>query len=293
MTLEQLRIFVAVAAVEHITRAAETLHMTQSAVSAAISSLEGRHGVRLFDRVGRSIMLNSTGRLFLAEAQKVLAAAQAAEAALADLSGLMRGDLSIMASQTVASYWLPARLAAYRRRHPGIRLSVGIGNTAEVSRAVRDGKAEIGLIEWADDQPGVTARLVAMDEMVVIVAPGHPWATRTRPVTDLTESAWVLREPGSGTRRAFDSLAAAHGLDPARLGPDLELPENEAVVGAVEQGMGATLISRSVVAAALAHGRLVEAAIAPLPRPYFLLRHQERYRSRAADAFAALVTPPA
>lgn len=292
MTLEQLRIFVEVAALQHITRAAEQLHMTQSAVSAAISALEARHGVTLFDRVGRSIVLNPTGRLFLEEAHKVLAAARAAEAALMDLSGLMHGELSIMASQTVGAYWLPAHLVRYRQLYPGIHLTIGIANTAEVARAVRDGTAEIGLIEWADDQPGVLSRPLAQDDMVVVVAPGHPWARRQQPVTDLADSDWVLREPGSGTRHAFDNLIRDQGLDPTRLRVSLELPENEAVTGVVEQGLGATLISRAVVAAALADGRLVQVPFPPVPRPYFLLRHRERWYSKAAEAFEALVLPP-
>ena len=95
MTLEQLRIFVEVAALEHITRAAQRLNMTQSAVSAAISALENRHDIRLFDRVGRTIVLNQAGRSFLTEAHAVLNQARAAEAALNDLSGLMRGRLVV------------------------------------------------------------------------------------------------------------------------------------------------------------------------------------------------------
>ncbi len=153
MTLEQLKIFVEVAARQHITQAAQRLNMTQSAVSAAITALETRHGVTLFDRVGRSIVLNQTGRLFLKEAHAVLASARAAEAALMDLSGLMDGELSIMASQTVAGYWLAPRLAAYRTRYPGIRLDVGISNSAEVADAVMRGEIEIGLIEWQEQAP--------------------------------------------------------------------------------------------------------------------------------------------
>ena len=201
MTLEQLRIFVEVAALEHITKAAARLNMTQSAVSAAVTSLEARHGVTLFDRVGRSVVLNHTGRLFLKQALAVLASAKAAEAALMDLSGLMHGELSIMASQTIGSYWLPAKLAAYRTRYPGIRLDVRIGNTAEVADAVSLGEVEVGLIEWPTEKRGVTARQVAVDTMIIVVAPGHPWAGTGKSIGEFQGTPWVLREPGSGTRR--------------------------------------------------------------------------------------------
>jgi len=290
MTLEQVRIFVEVAAREHITQAATHLNMTQSAVSAAVTALENRHGVTLFDRVGRSIVLNRTGRLFLKEAQAVLASARAAEAALMDLSGMMHGELSIMASQTIGGYWLSSRLAEYNRTYPGIALDIAIGNTAEVVDAVASGAVEIGLIEWPNERRGVFARQVALDEMIVVVAPGHAWADgNPRRGADLLETPWVLREQGSGTRLAFESLIETAGLDLGALEVAMVLPENEALVGVVESGLGATLMSRSVVAARLRNGLLVEADIPPLPRPFFLLRHQERYRSKAADAFDAMI----
>lgn len=291
MTLEQLRIFAEVAARQHITQAAAHLNMTQSAVSAAITALESRHRVTLFDRVGRSIVLNETGRLFLKEAHAVLASAKAAEAALMDLSGLMHGELSIMASQTVAGYWLAPRLAEYQKRYPGIALGVRIANTSEVADAVAEGRAEIGLIEWPNERRSVSARMVATDEMIVVVAPSHAWADgKPRSVRDFAETAWILRETGSGTRRAFESLLGGSAMSIGSLAIPLSLPGNETVIGVVETGAGATLMSRSIVAPLLRSGALVEANVPALPRPFFLLRHQERYRSKAADAFDDMVS---
>jgi len=291
MTLEQLRIFVEVAARQHVTRAAEYLNMTQSAVSAAITALETRHGVTLFDRVGRSIVLNRTGQLFLKEAQQVLASAKAAEAALMDLSGLMHGELSIIASQTAAAHWLAPKLAAYRKLYPGIKLNIGIGNTVETADAVMNGKTEIGLIEWREDRRGVSARRVAIDEMIVIVGRGHPWTDGTpRSIGDFRQTPWVMREAGSGTRHAFESMIEAEGLSLAELDVTLQLPANEPIISAVEAGLGATLMSRILADPLLKSGTIVEAAIKPLPRPFFLLRHEERYRSKAADAFDAMIS---
>ncbi|EPE95506.1 LysR family transcriptional regulator [Rhizobium grahamii] len=291
MTLEQLRIFVEVAVRQHITQAASHLNMTQSAVSAAITALESRHRVALFDRVGRSIVLNQAGRMFLKEAQAVLASARAAEAALMDLSGLMHGELSIMASQTVAGYWLAPRLAEYRKCYPGIALDIRIGNTEEVTDAVADGRAEIGLIEWPQERRGLSMREVATDEMIAIVAPEHAWADgKPRTVRDFPQTAWILREPGSGTRRAFESLLQTAGLTVDTLDIPMSLPGNETVIGTVEAGLGATLISRSIATPFLRAGTLKEANIPALPRPFFLLRHQERYRSKAADAFDAMIS---
>ena len=172
MTLDQLRIFVEVAALSHITKAADTLNMTPSAVSAAITALENRHAVKLFDRVGRSIVLNQTGRLFLAEAQAVLAQARIAEAMLNDLAGLMRGELSIQASQTVGGYWLPPRLVRYRSHYPDIDLKILTGNTQEAADAVEAGQCEIAIVEGLVDRPKLSARIIDTDEMIIVVAPG-------------------------------------------------------------------------------------------------------------------------
>src|SRR5690242_3588987 len=163
MTLEQLRLFVAVAEREHMTRAAAVLHRTQSAVSAAIAGLEAQSGVILFHRVGRRIVLTDEGRAFLAEARAVVAQADAAQRALADLAGMKRGLLSVMASQTIASYWLPPKLVAFRTAYPQVAVTALAGNTAEVARAVAEGQVEIGLVEGEVTDPLLEQTLVGHD----------------------------------------------------------------------------------------------------------------------------------
>src|SRR5216683_643441 len=118
MTLEQLRIFVAVADRQHVTQAARALNLAQSAASHAIAALESQHDTKLFDRVGRRIELTEAGHVFLAEARAVLARAEAAEVALSEFGGLKRGTLSVQASQTIAGYWLPRHLVAFQRAYP-------------------------------------------------------------------------------------------------------------------------------------------------------------------------------
>jgi DNA-binding transcriptional LysR family regulator len=291
MTLDQLRIFAAVAEHQHVTRAAKALHMTQSAVSAAVLSLEERHGVTLFDRVGRSIVLNQTGRVFLERARRVLAEARSAESALRDLAGLRRGELSVMASQTIAAYWLPRRLAAFRRLHPGITFDVRMGNTHAVAEAVEAGAVEIGLVEGQVVRSHLVSTPVGTDKMIIVVSPAHPLARQSAPtVHHLVDTSWVLREPGSGTRLAFEELADRWGCAWAELQVAMVLPGNEAVLGAVQAGVGATLISRSVAENAISAGLLVELPVTSLDRTFFLLRHSERYRSLAGHAFENSLT---
>lgn len=290
MTLDQLRIFVAVAERQHVTRAAEALNLTQSAVSSAVTTLEGRHGVALFDRVGRNIVLNEAGATFLIEAKAILARVEAAQDALDDLGGLKRGRLSIHASQTIAGWWLPARLTRFHQAHPGIRIEVSIGNTREVADAVLEGCAELGLVEGELNEPALSRSVLDHDELVLVVAADHPAAQDGAGPPDLKQMTWVLREPGSGTRSAFEAALNQRGLAIDALDVDMTLPGNEAVAAAVEAGAGATVVSRNVVAARLRAGILAALPLTLPDRPFWLLRHKQRYRSKAGEVFLASLT---
>ena len=156
MTLEQIRIFVAVAEREHLTQAATALNLTPSAVSSAIHALEQRYAANLFNRVGRRIELSPDGRAFLGEARAMLASAEAAEQALRELGGLARGRLSIAASQTIVSYWLPRALMRFASTYPAVAIALAEGNTTSVAAAVLEGRAELGFIEGAVDEPALS-----------------------------------------------------------------------------------------------------------------------------------------
>ncbi len=291
MTLDQLRIFVAVAERQHVTRAAEALDLAQSAASAAIAALERRHGARLFHRVGRGIELTEAGALFLTEARAVLARAEAAELVLSELGGLKRGRLLVQASQTIAGYWLPRHLVAFRRTHPGVAIALGVGNTAQVAAAVHEGAAELGFVEGTVEDPALESRVVARDQLVIVVGPEHDWARSGGAVRpdQLAGSDWVLREPGSGTRSVFEAALTGFGLPPSSLRVVLELPSNESVRAAVEAGMGATAISASAAAPSLEAGLLHAVGLRLPERAFRVLRHRQRHHSRAADALLAVL----
>ena len=293
MTLEQLRIFVAIAERQHVTATARALNLTQSAVSNALAALEERHAVQLFDRVGRGIVLNQNGRMFLGEARAVIARVALAEAVLADLSGLRRGRLAVFASQTIAGYWLPARLVRFHQRHPAIELDVRVGNTHEVAEAVLDGRCDLGLVEGEVGHALLDPLDVGADRLLVLTHPSHPWARQEASgrdglnADDLGRAPWIMREPGSGTRSSLEAALTAAGCDLRALTVRMTLPSNEAVLSAVQAGDGVAVLSGHVARAALAAG-LVAAIPFDLPvRRFRLLRHRDRYRTRAADAFLA------
>jgi DNA-binding transcriptional LysR family regulator len=290
MTLEQLRIFVAVAEHEHVTRAASALNLAQSAASHAIAALEARHDAKLFDRVGRHIELTKAGRAFLAEARAILAQVEHAELVLSEFGKLERGTLTVQASQTIASYWLPRHLVSFRNAFPQIDIRLAIDNTAHVAEAVETGAAEVGFVEDAIKSDRFVSAPVARDQLLLVVNPQHRWADgRDLNPCDLIDSDWVFREPGSGTRSAFEHAIARLGVAPRRLRIAMELPSNEAVRAAVEAGLGAAAISATVAAPSIEAGLLHTVRFALPEREFYALRHKQRYRTHAADALLAII----
>ncbi|MDE8347789.1 MAG: LysR family transcriptional regulator [Acidocella sp.] len=293
MTLDQLRIFAAVAQREHITRAAAHLNVTQSSVSAAIAALEQEFGLKLFHRVGRGIILTEAGRCFLGEASAILARADSAKTAMAEFVGLSRGRLGIHASLTISSYFLPKYLVAFHNKYPGIELAVASGNTAQVIQAVLNGDAELGFIEGPVNDANLATEIIGADEMIIVVPPTHGWAGRAAVApADLLAADWVLREDGSGTRAVFADALAGLGLDLSSLRISIVLPSNEAVRQAVEQGAGATALSSLVCAESIAAGRLVRVNANLPKRAFHAVQHQDRYRSRSVAALLALIIEP-
>lgn len=293
MTLDQLRIFIAVAEREHVTRAAAALGLTQSAASGAIAALEREFATRLFHRIGRGIALTEAGQVFLTEARAVLNRTETASATMREVAGLERGRLAIKASQTIANHFLPLRLVAFHRAYPGVRLAVSIGNSADVAQAIMEGSVELGFVEGPGDaliQPQIVAEPIAQDRLVLVVASGHQWAGRPDLApSDLAAGSWVLREDGSGTRAMFFEALSSLGLGHAAIEVAIELPANNSVLTAVIGGAGATILSELVCADAIAAGKI---AVVPLDLPrrtYFAVQHQDRTRTRAAAALLALL----
>jgi DNA-binding transcriptional LysR family regulator len=291
VTLDQLRVFVAVAERQHVTQAARALNVAQSAASNAIASLEARHKTKLFNRVGRHIELTDAGQAFLKEARAVLATVDAAELALMEFGNLRRGVLSVQASHTIANYWLPWHLAIFRHAYPEIEIRMSIGNTAQVAIAVESRVAELGFVEAAIHSEQVNSTTVARDQLIVVASPEHALTKRKSIAPrDLLDVEWVLRERGSGTRAVFEEALVQSGLDPHALRVALELPSNEAVRAAVEAGLGAAVISASIAAPSLEAGLLGQVNFRLPERQFYVLIHRDRHPSHAARAFLAMLS---
>ena len=291
MNPTHLAAFRAVAAAGGFVKAAECLGVSQPAVSAQVRELERDVKAKLFDRTPRGARLTAAGDLLLQYAERLAALEADARDALADLSAVRRGRLAVGASTTVGVYLLPGVLGRFREAHPDVRLEPFVGNTDAVQRRLLDGTLDLGLTEGdaPADADGLTVRVFARDELVVIAPPTHPLAKKRRPAAaDLNGLPLIVREPGSGTRAVVEHALAAAKVTPGDL---LTLGHTEAIKRAVAAGLGISVLSELAVRQESADGRL--AVLRPaglrLRRPLHLLTVAGRSPSPAAAAFVALL----
>ena len=285
LTLRQLQIFAAVARSENVSRAAQSLFMSQSAVSSALLELERQFDCPLFDRIGKSLRLNGTGRGLMPKAEDLLARAAELEAFL---GGGTLGPLALGATLTIGNYLATLVVAEYLRRHPESRVDLRVSNTHDVLAGLVKFELDLGLIEGESDDPDVVLEPWLEDELVVFCAPSHALAGVPEVSGELlARQDWILREQGSGTRALFDR-AVARPL--GGVNTRLQLQHTEAIKRAVESGLGLGCLSRLSLREALRRGSLVE-----IPTPGFDLRrhfyfawHRQRHAGAAQRSFIAL-----
>jgi DNA-binding transcriptional LysR family regulator len=287
ITLRQLEIFRAVAQNGSTASAALQLPLSQSATSAGLNQLERSLEVRLFDRIGKRLVLNADGNALLPKALGILDNARQLESGEV-LSGAF--DLKLRASTTIGNYLVPRLLASFQRECPQGRVEARIGNTLEAIRAVEDYTAELGLIEGPCREPDLIVAPWMTDELVVIAAPTHPLAraAKRRPLTvaQLAMAPWLLREQGSGTREAVDLAVLPH------LGSYAEvrvLGSSEAIKNAAAVGLGVSCLSRWVVQDLVRARRLaiLKTRLPAMHRRLSMIWHREKTLSAGLDRFIA------
>ncbi|BBM01194.1 LysR family transcriptional regulator [Microbulbifer sp. GL-2] len=276
-TLRQLEVFLACAHHENVSRAAESLSMSQSAASTALKEFEQQFELRLFERTGKRLRLNELGRQLWPRAEELLERAQELEQTLATHREL--GSLKIGATLTIGNYLAASVMARYMEEQPGTQVQLEVANTAAIAERVRNFELDLGLIEGEINHPDLEIIPWRHDELVVFCAPNHPLASRKRLADkDLIGATWITRESGSGTRQTFERAMA--GLLP-QLHILLELQHTEAIKRAVEAGLGISCLSRVSLTDALKRGSLIEL---PVPhrdfhREFYFVLHRQKYRS--------------
>lgn len=304
MTLEQLRIFLAVVEHLHFTRAAEELYITQPAVSAAIQSLEKEYNLKLFHRVGRRIEITDAGKLLKAEAQKILDQVELTKRGLQELTNLQRGELRIGSSLTIGNYWLPQRISEFKQQYPGITVNCILANAEEICEGTASGLFDLGLVT-GEVKPALRHCLeqtvIDSDRLQIVVGKSHPWYERGEiSLAELPQTDWVMRESGSGTQQMFEQALQEWGIDVADLNVVLILNTSEMIKAVVESGVGVAAISEMMIQKELQLATLrairvlgeQNNAVVPLEitQSVLLLKHRQRYRTKLVVAFEQMLT---
>lgn len=303
MTFDQLRIFLAVVEHLHFTRAAEALYITQPAVSAAIQSLEEQYNVRLFHRIGRHIEITEAGKLLQVEAQKIIDQVALAQRGLRELNDLQRGELKLGSSLTIGNYWLPNKISQFKRQYPGIFVNCTLGNTEAICAGTAAGLFDLALVEGEVNpelESVLEQEVVGGDRLHIVVGTSHPWFERAEiALTEIPTTAWVMREPGSGTQQRFEQALRNWKIEPTELNIVLVLSSGEMVKAAVESGIGATAISELMVKKELQLSTLRAIPImeqkagssvnAEIVRPFLKLKQRQRFQTRLSIAFEQML----
>lgn len=285
-SLRQLEVFLATAHYDNVSRAADSLSMSQSAASGALRELEQQFDVRLFDRIGKRLRLSELGRQLRPQAENLLAQARAFEQSLAGRE--VSGRLQLGATLTIGNYLAVPMIAAFRARYPDADIALSVANTATIAEQLAGFELDVGLVEGEFYHPDLECLHWRPDELQVFAAPDHPLAHR-RQLTDrdLLQLDWIVRESGSGTRQTFER--ALHGILP-ELNIVLELQHTEAIKRAVEAGLGVGCLSRISLVEAFARGTLVPLRVPhrDFRRQLNIILHRRKFQNAALKSWLQL-----
>lgn len=291
MNLYHLRVFMTVAEHEHITRASEELYLSQPAVTKIVQSLEQEVGQKLVERQGRRIALTYAGHVLKTYARRMFSLEREMEEALAALCDIETGEVTLAANSVAGIYLLPTIISRFRARYPCVKINLDILNSRDIIEATLEWHLDFGLVEIdpAELPLGVDYETVANDELILVVAPNHPWSELpSLKAADLRDGVLILREPDSGIRESIEHAFAHQGFS---LSPLLTVPNSEVIKEMTLKGVGATIISAMSVRRELERGELLRVPIVGLEiRPHLsMIWRADKQFSPAAQAFRDLL----
>jgi DNA-binding transcriptional LysR family regulator len=289
MADRRLQVFHAVAKHLSFTKAAETLFMTQPAVTFQIKQLEETLNTRLFDRAQGRIALTPAGQVAFQYAERILALSAELDTRLKEMSGQAAGPLLIGASMTIGEYVLPQLIGKFKARFPAVVPTLFVGNSEAVQERVAERTLDLGFIEGDSHLASLQNEVLCEDELQVVCAPAHPLAKDAFALAaSLTQHAYCSREAGSGTRAVIDRYLQQQGVSPESMNTVVELGSPEALKGLVATGMGFAIMSRVIAAKELQLGLLMQIPLRPrITRNFSVVYPKERFRSKLVAAFLA------
>jgi DNA-binding transcriptional LysR family regulator len=296
-TLDQLRILKAIATEGSFKRAADSLYVSQPAVSLQVQNLERQLDVPLFDRGGRRAQLTEAGHLLLAYGDKILTLCQETCRAIEDLQNLQGGTLIVGASQTTGTYLLPKMIGMFRAKYPEVSVQLHVHSTRRTAMSVANGQLDLAIIGGevpSELSSSLEVVPYAEDPVALIVPPSHPFAKLDRvQKEDLYNLEFIALDSQSTTRKVIDRVLMKGGLDTKRLRIEMELNSIEAIKNAVQSGLGAAFVSISAIEKELLLNNIVRVTLDDLQIERILsaIVNPNRYRSKAAEAFCKDVLP--
>jgi DNA-binding transcriptional LysR family regulator len=285
MADRRLQVFHTVARLLSFTKAAESLHMTQPAVTFQVRQLEEYFNTRLFDRTHNRISLTEAGETVYQYADRIFEQYAEMENAVREMTGEISGSLTIGASTTIAEYMLPALLGDFRTQYPDVTIHLKVSNTDGIVTMVENNTIDLGVVEAPVGNKNLVVDKCRDDRLVAIVPPGHELASRkVIKMTELLDYPFICREEGSGTREVIEGHICKTDECRHTMKIAMELGSPEAVKGAVEAGMGISVVSNATIQKELRLGTLVAVQIdPPLERPFSFVHQKQKFRVRVME----------
>jgi DNA-binding transcriptional LysR family regulator len=296
-TLDQLRILKAIAAEGSFKRAADSLYVSQPAVSLQVQHLERQLDVPLFDRGGRRAQMTEAGQLLLSYGDRILSLCQETCRAIDDLQNLNGGTLIIGASQTTGTYLMPQMIGLFRKKYPEVSVQLHVHSTRRTAWSVANGQVDLAIIGGeipVDLQDSLEITPYAEDELALILPTSHELAiVGALPIEELYKLQFITLDSQSTIRKAIDRVLIDSGVDPRQLAIAMELNSIEAIKNAVQAGLGAAFLSVTAIEKELQMGALQHVRIdgVVIKRMLLQIRNPNRYRSKATEAFCNEVLP--
>lgn len=286
MADRRLHVFFSVARLLSFTKAAESLHMTQPAVTFQVRQLEEHFNTRLFDRTHNKISLTVAGERVYEHAEKIFEIYDELENSVRELTGEISGVLILGASTTIAEYMLPALLGDFKEKYPDVNIRLKVSNTEGIVRMVENNVIDLGVVEAPVNNKNLAVEGCRTDRLVAITPPGHELAKQgsTIPVQSILKYPFICREEGSGTREVINDYLKESGVDPSQLDTIMELGSLEALKGAVEAGIGVSIVSRATLLKEIKLGSVEVLELdPPLERPFSFVHQKHKFRQCAMD----------
>ncbi|MBM7570402.1 LysR family transcriptional regulator [Aquibacillus albus] len=280
-----LMTFITVAEKKNFTRAAETLHLTQAAVTLAIQKLEKQYQVKLFDRTNKFVHLTRAGEILYHHGKEILFQYERVERLIDDLSNSASGEIRIGSSYTFGEYILPKLIAQFGQYYPKITPDISIRNTSRVISQLLRGQLDLAIIEGEVEHADVMIKPFAKDEMVVIVSAYHPLSTKNEvTLDDLANETWIIREGGSGTRQRIDQFFKEEGFSPIKT---RDFGSSQIIKESVEAGLGVSIVSTVIIQKEIELGTIKALRIKdnPIVRSFSYVMQQTSFHPKSTKLF--------